>query len=56
MGAGVRLGFRYSQIKNVQTGTQVSASRFNRILNQADPIFIQHLRNSSARRSRQSFR
>src|SRR5438128_1436079 len=32
-------GFRYSQLKNVQTDTQVSASRFNRILNQADPIF-----------------
>jgi iron complex outermembrane recepter protein len=36
---GYDAGFRYSQIKNVQTGTQVSASRFNRILNQADPIF-----------------
>src|SRR5437762_413360 len=32
-------GWRYSQLKNVQTGQQVSASRFNRILNQADPIF-----------------
>ena len=32
-------GFRYSQLDNTQTGTQVSASRFNRILNQADPIF-----------------
>src|SRR5207253_4284723 len=31
--------FRYSQLKNTVTGTQVSASRFNRILNQADPIF-----------------
>src|SRR5947208_510881 len=28
---GYDSGFRYSQIKNVQTGTQVSASRFNRI-------------------------
>src|SRR5438270_10994425 len=36
---GYDTGFRYSQLKNVQTGTQVSASRFNRILNQADPIF-----------------
>jgi iron complex outermembrane receptor protein len=36
---GYDAGFRYSQVKNVQTGTQVSASRFNRILNQADPIF-----------------
>ncbi|PYK22718.1 MAG: hypothetical protein DME59_19375 [Verrucomicrobia bacterium] len=36
---GYDAGFRYSQIKNVQTGTQVSASRFNRIVNQADPIF-----------------
>ena len=33
-------GFRYSQLKNVQTGQQVSASRFNRILNAADPIFV----------------
>src|SRR5438067_1611376 len=32
-------GFRYSQLKNVQTGQQVSASLFNRILNAADPIF-----------------
>src|SRR5436309_1508330 len=36
---GYDAGFRYSQIKNVQTGQQVSASRFNRIVNQADPIF-----------------
>jgi iron complex outermembrane receptor protein len=36
---GYDAGFRYSQLKNTQTGTQVSASRFNRILNQADPIF-----------------
>ena len=36
---GYDAGFRYSQIKNIQTGTQVSISRFNRILNQADPIF-----------------
>ncbi len=36
---GYDAGFRYSRIKNVQTGTQVSISRFNRILNQADPIF-----------------
>src|SRR5437764_445224 len=36
---GYDTGFRYSQLNNTQTGTQVSASRFNRILNQADPIF-----------------
>ncbi len=36
---GYDAGFRYSQVKNVQEGTQVSISRFNRILNQADPIF-----------------
>ncbi len=36
---GYDAGFRYSQVKNVQQGTQVSISRFNRILNQADPIF-----------------
>ena len=36
---GYDAGFRYSQLDNTQTGTQVSASRFNRILNQADPIF-----------------
>src|SRR6266700_4239981 len=36
---GYDTGFRYSQLKNTQTGTQVSASRFNRILNQDDPIF-----------------
>jgi iron complex outermembrane recepter protein len=36
---GYDAAFRYSQLKNTQTGTQVSASRFNRILNQADPIF-----------------
>ena len=36
---GYDAAFRYSQIKNTQTGTQVSSSAFNRILNQADPIF-----------------
>src|SRR5438552_3541825 len=36
---GYDAGFRYSQLKNTVTGTQVSASRFNRILNQAVPIF-----------------
>jgi iron complex outermembrane receptor protein len=36
---GYDAGVRYSQLKNVQTGQQVSASRFNRILNAADPIF-----------------
>ncbi len=36
---GYDAGFRYSEVKNVQTGQQVSISRFNQILNQADPIF-----------------
>jgi len=36
---GYDSAFRYSELKNIQTGTQVSTSRFNRILNQADPIF-----------------
>ena len=36
---GFDTAFRYSQIRNTTTGTQVSISRFNRILNQADPIF-----------------
>lgn len=36
---GYDLGFRYSEVKNLSTGQQVSISRFNRILNQADPIF-----------------
>jgi iron complex outermembrane recepter protein len=36
---GYDAAFRYSQLKNVQTGQQVSATNFNRIMNQADPIF-----------------
>lgn len=36
---GYDTGFRYSQVKTTTTGDQVSASNFNRILNQADPIF-----------------
>jgi iron complex outermembrane receptor protein len=36
---GYDAGFRYSEIENDSTQTQVSASRFNRILNAADPIF-----------------
>ncbi len=36
---GYDAGFRYSQIKNTSIDTMVSASRFNRILNAADPIF-----------------
>ncbi len=36
---GYDLGFRYSEVKNLSTGQQVSITRFNRILNQADPIF-----------------
>ncbi|MBA3963923.1 MAG: TonB-dependent receptor plug domain-containing protein [Chthoniobacterales bacterium] len=36
---GYDSAFRYSQIKNTFTGTFASASRFDRILNAADPIF-----------------
>ncbi|MEO6970580.1 MAG: TonB-dependent receptor [Chthoniobacterales bacterium] len=36
---GYDAAFRYSQVKNTTTGKQVSISRFNRIVNQADPIF-----------------
>lgn len=36
---GYDSAFRYSELKNTQTGKQVSATLFNRILNQADPIF-----------------
>lgn len=36
---GYDAGFRYSQLKNLQTGTQVSISKFNEIMNAADPIF-----------------
>jgi iron complex outermembrane receptor protein len=36
---GYDAGFRYSEIENDSTQKQVSASRFNRILNAADPIF-----------------
>src|SRR5205823_8525941 len=36
---GYDAAFRYSQSKRIQTGTQISASRFNRILNANDPIF-----------------
>ncbi|MGI8482599.1 MAG: TonB-dependent receptor plug domain-containing protein, partial [Chthoniobacterales bacterium] len=36
---GYDAGFRYSEVRNTTTGTQVSSSRYNRILNQADPIF-----------------
>ena len=36
---GYDTGFRYSEVRNTTTGTQVSSSRYNRILNQADPIF-----------------
>ncbi|MBA2433567.1 MAG: TonB-dependent receptor [Chthoniobacterales bacterium] len=34
-------GFRYNNIKATQSGTLVSTSRFNRILNQNDPIFLE---------------
>ena len=36
---GYDTAFRYSEVKNLSTGQQVSISRFNRIVNQADPIF-----------------
>ena len=36
---GYNASFRYSQIKNTTSGRAVSSSRFNRILNAADPIF-----------------
>ena len=36
---GYDASFRYSQIKNTSTGTEISTSRFNRTLNAADPIF-----------------
>ena len=36
---GYDAGFRYSEIENISSGTLVSASRLNRILNAADPIF-----------------
>jgi iron complex outermembrane recepter protein len=36
---GYDAAFRYSQIKNTSTSTLVSGSRFDRILNAADPIF-----------------
>ena len=36
---GYDYGFRYSQVKNTSTGTLVSATRFDRVLNQNDSIF-----------------
>ncbi len=36
---GYDFGFRYSQVKATEHDTLVSTSRFNRILNQNDPIF-----------------
>lgn len=36
---GYDASFRYSQVKNTSTSTLVSGSRFDRILNAADPIF-----------------
>ncbi len=36
---GYDFGFRYSQVKATSHSTLVSTSRFNRILNQNDPIF-----------------
>jgi iron complex outermembrane recepter protein len=36
---GYDAAFRYSELKHTSTGTMVSASRFDRILNAADPIF-----------------
>ena len=36
---GYDAGYRFSQIHNIQTGDQVSISRFNRIMNANDEIF-----------------
>ncbi len=36
---GYDMGFRYSNVKATSTASVVSTSRFNRILNQNDPIF-----------------
>ena len=36
---GYDASFRYSEVQNISQNTVVSASRFNRILNAADPIF-----------------
>ena len=36
---GYDASFRYSQVQNISTNTLQSGSRFNRILNAADPIF-----------------
>jgi iron complex outermembrane recepter protein len=36
---GYDASFHYSQVQNISTATLQSASRFNRILNAADPIF-----------------
>ena len=36
---GYDASFRYSQVQNISSNTLQSASRFNRILNAADPIF-----------------
>src|SRR5205085_8348293 len=36
---GYDAGFRYSEIRNISADTLVSGSRFDRILNAADPIF-----------------
>jgi iron complex outermembrane recepter protein len=36
---GYDASFRYSQVQNISTQTLQSASRFNRVLNAADPIF-----------------
>jgi hypothetical protein len=36
---GYDASFRYSEVKSLSSGTYVSASRFDRVLNAADPIF-----------------
>ncbi|MEO7725117.1 MAG: TonB-dependent receptor plug domain-containing protein, partial [Chthoniobacterales bacterium] len=38
---GYDAGFRYNNIKASSTGTLVSASRYNQVLNQNDPIFLE---------------
>ena len=36
---GYDAGFRYSNVKETSASSQTSTSRFNRIINQADPVF-----------------
>jgi hypothetical protein len=38
---GYDAGFRYSNVKETSSSSQTSTSRFNQIVNQADPVFRQ---------------